>query len=146
MHDKNGTPLQKGDTVLIPAVITDLHETEDYCNVGVETVHGRRPDGAKERFSAINTAVMVKFAALAMVAFLALAGTANAAERKTVPWPFSDSWTKNILVATLIGCPAGALVGSRTGWIGGAHGIATGTAIGCVSGVIVGATFPHSRF
>ena len=59
MHDKNGTPLKKGDRVLIPAVITEIHPTEEYCNVSLETVHGRRPDGQKERFSAINTAVTI---------------------------------------------------------------------------------------
>ncbi|MEP7314265.1 MAG: hypothetical protein ABI859_16900 [Pseudomonadota bacterium] len=58
MHDRNGTPLQKGDKVLIEAVVTDLGGGEDYCNVGVETVAGRRPDGLKERFSAINTGVV----------------------------------------------------------------------------------------
>lgn len=59
MHDRNGTPLKVGDTVLIPAVVTSLGGGEDYCNVGVETVHGRRPDGMKEHMSAINTAVLV---------------------------------------------------------------------------------------
>lgn len=59
MHDRNGTPLQKGDVVLIPAVITELNGGEDHCNVSVLTEHGRRPDGAKEYFGAINTAVMV---------------------------------------------------------------------------------------
>jgi hypothetical protein len=59
MHDRNGTPLKKGDVVLIPAVITELQSGEDYCNVSLETVHGRRPDGVKEYFGAINTGVLV---------------------------------------------------------------------------------------
>lgn len=59
MHDRNGTPLKKGDVVLIPAVITELNGGEEFCNVSVETEHGRRPDGAKEYFGAINTAVLV---------------------------------------------------------------------------------------
>jgi len=59
MHDKNGTPLKKGDVVLITAVITDLSATEEYCNVSLETVHGRRPDGQKEKVYAINTGVLV---------------------------------------------------------------------------------------
>lgn len=62
MHDANGTPLQKGDKVLIPAVITQLSEQEDFCNVTIETTLGRRPDGAKEHVSAINTGVLVKVA------------------------------------------------------------------------------------
>lgn len=59
MHDHNGSALKVGDIVLIPAKITSLQSGEDYCNVGVESVHGRRPDGAKENFYAINTAVLV---------------------------------------------------------------------------------------
>lgn len=59
MHDRNGTPLKKGDVVLIPAVITDLSPGADYCNVSLKTVHGRRPDEAKETISAINTGVLV---------------------------------------------------------------------------------------
>jgi len=60
MHDANGTPLKKGDKVLIPARITELQPGEDYCNVSLETTLGRRPDGDKERICAINTGVMVK--------------------------------------------------------------------------------------
>lgn len=59
MHDSNGTPLKKGDVVLIPAVITELHGGEDFCNVTVKTTHGRRPDGMPETISAINTGVLV---------------------------------------------------------------------------------------
>ena len=61
MHDANGTPLQKGDRILIPGIITSLNPVEDFCNVAVETVLGRRPDGLKEMFHAINTAQLVKF-------------------------------------------------------------------------------------
>lgn len=59
MHDRNGTELKEGDIVLIPAKITQLSPEEGYCNVSVETVHGRRPDDCKETISAINTGVMV---------------------------------------------------------------------------------------
>lgn len=59
MHDANGTPLNKGDVVYIPAIITELQATEDYCNVTIESVLGRKPDGAKERISAINTGVLI---------------------------------------------------------------------------------------
>ncbi len=30
----------------------------DYCNVSLQTVTGRRPDGAKEQIRAINTGVL----------------------------------------------------------------------------------------
>lgn len=59
MHDMNGTPLKVGDTVNIPCVITQLSPSEDYCNVSLETVQGRRPDNQPERLSGINTGVMV---------------------------------------------------------------------------------------
>ena len=59
MHDAKGKELKLGDIVLIPARITQLHPTEDYCNVGAESIFGRRPDGAKETFYAINTGVML---------------------------------------------------------------------------------------
>ncbi len=55
MHDHNGKPLKVGDTVNIPCVIRELHGGTDFCNVTVVTVHGRKPDGLKEVFSAINT-------------------------------------------------------------------------------------------
>lgn len=60
MHDAKGRPLKVGDIVLIPAKITQVSPTEDYCNVSVETTHGRRPDGAKEQVSAINTGVLLR--------------------------------------------------------------------------------------
>ena len=44
MHDKNGTPVAKGDVVLIEAIIDSTYATEDYCNVtlkiGYEKPHG----------------------------------------------------------------------------------------------------------
>lgn len=59
MHDRNGTPLKVGDTVLIPAKVTHVSTEEGYCNLQLETVHGRRPDGTKESIYAINTGVVV---------------------------------------------------------------------------------------
>lgn len=60
MHDTNGTPLNVGDKVLIPAVVKTLSPGDDYCNVCIETTLGRRPDGRKEQIAAINTGVLVK--------------------------------------------------------------------------------------
>jgi hypothetical protein len=60
MHDCNGKPLAKGDKVILEGVITDLFPTEDYCNVTLQSVHSRRPDGTKETISAINTGVLEK--------------------------------------------------------------------------------------
>lgn len=60
MHDAKNRPLKVGYRVLIPAVVTELHATADYCNVTVETAVGRRPDGKRERISAINTGVLLR--------------------------------------------------------------------------------------
>lgn len=59
MHDVNGAQLKVGDKVMLPGMITYLCEGDEYCNVGVESQHGRRPDGHKETVSAINTGVLV---------------------------------------------------------------------------------------
>jgi 5-methylcytosine-specific restriction enzyme A len=87
MHDANGTPLNVGDKVLIPAVVTELHAGDDYCNVSLETTLGRRPDAMKERLSGINTGVLVKFVTL-LIAILLVASFANAAEApRSGHWP-----------------------------------------------------------
>ena len=36
-HDKRGTELQVGDTVMVPCVVKAIHLTEDYCNVDLVT-------------------------------------------------------------------------------------------------------------
>lgn len=60
MHDAKGRELKVGDVVLIPAIITDVQPTPDYCNVSAKSVLGRKPDGAQESFGGINTAVMLR--------------------------------------------------------------------------------------
>ncbi|MBN8955722.1 MAG: hypothetical protein J0H17_03890 [Rhizobiales bacterium] len=60
MHDAKNRELKIGDTVLIAAKVTQLSPGEEYCNVSVQSVFGRRPDGAKETISAINTGVMLR--------------------------------------------------------------------------------------
>lgn len=60
MHDQKGRELKAGDLVLVPARIKDVQAGEDYCNLSIETVYGRRPDGAKENISAINTGVVLR--------------------------------------------------------------------------------------
>jgi len=59
MHDANGNRLKVGDEVLIPAIITELQPSDEFCNVTVKSLHGRRPDGTQESISAINTGVIV---------------------------------------------------------------------------------------
>ena len=60
MHDAKGRELKQGDRVVIVGVVTQVSSTENYCNVSVESVLGRRPDGAKETMSAINTGVLLR--------------------------------------------------------------------------------------
>jgi hypothetical protein len=60
MHDAKGRELKAGDVVLIPARVTELYAGEDFCNVQAKSILGRRPDGAHEIFSAINTGVMLR--------------------------------------------------------------------------------------
>ncbi len=60
MHDAKNRALKVGDTVLVPCVVTELYQTEEFCNVAVETKVGRRPDGELERIGAINTGVMFR--------------------------------------------------------------------------------------
>jgi hypothetical protein len=60
MHDARGRELKQGDRVLIPAVVKQCYGGEDYCNVEIETAFGRRPDGDKEQWSAVNTGVMLR--------------------------------------------------------------------------------------
>jgi hypothetical protein len=60
MHDQIGRKLEVDDIVLIPAVVTKLYDDEDYCNVELKTLFGRRPDDAYEKFGAMNTAVVLR--------------------------------------------------------------------------------------
>lgn len=54
MHDARGKELKVGDVVLIPARITSLSCTPDYCNICVETLGGRLPDGERNSIGYLN--------------------------------------------------------------------------------------------
>jgi len=60
MHDRKGRNLSQGDIVLIPARVKEVMATDDYCNVMLESVFGRRPDDQKETIYAINTGVVLR--------------------------------------------------------------------------------------
>ena len=60
MHDATGRQLKVGDRVVILAVVKELSPIEEYCNVSAESILGRRPDGMKETFGAINTGVLIR--------------------------------------------------------------------------------------
>lgn len=55
MHDAKGRELNVGDTVMIPCKITSLAQTPDFCNVNLETLGGRAPDGIVNSIGYINT-------------------------------------------------------------------------------------------
>lgn len=59
MHDAKGRPLEVGDVVLVPMIVEQCYATEDYCNVTMRSVHGRKPDGMKECLTG-NTAVVFR--------------------------------------------------------------------------------------
>lgn len=60
MHDRNGTPLNVGDTVIFEAVIETLHGGEDYCNVDLRATNYFRPHTDRfEKHFAFNTNELV---------------------------------------------------------------------------------------
>lgn len=63
MHDARGKALKVGDLVMIPAVVTEVFTSDDYCNCTVVTQIGRRPDGQKEKWYSINSGVLLLVAA-----------------------------------------------------------------------------------
>ena len=54
-HDAKNNWLKVGDKVVIPGVITAIHEGEDYCNCTVELDHPMPPYTDKQSLSALNT-------------------------------------------------------------------------------------------
>lgn len=59
MHDRNNTLLLTGDIVMLPARVVALGGGDDFCNVQLETVYGRRPDGLRENLYSVNTGCVV---------------------------------------------------------------------------------------
>lgn len=55
MHDRNGTPLNIGDTVILEGIITQLYGGEDYCNVTIQATGNVRPNLDRHDFHTFNT-------------------------------------------------------------------------------------------
>lgn len=53
MHDKNGTPIKKGDVVLVEALIVETYATPDYCNVQLRIGYDK-PHGADNVVSGVT--------------------------------------------------------------------------------------------
>ena len=62
MHDRNGQPLNVGDRVLIPGVITRAQTGTDFCNITVETDEKMFPGEYKSEIS-LNAKQVEKVAA-----------------------------------------------------------------------------------
>lgn len=50
-HDCDGTKLNIGDIVLIEAVVKEIHQIEDYCNLNLETSLAMPPGNHKTPLS-----------------------------------------------------------------------------------------------
>lgn len=59
-HDKRGTELQVGDTVMVPCLIKAIHLTEDYCNVDLETKLTMPPDYGARTPLTLNSRQTIK--------------------------------------------------------------------------------------
>lgn len=119
MHDANGTPLKVGDEVMIPATITQLSETSDYCNVTAVSKYGRRPDGAQETLTAINTGVLVKWASATVVLAFVLAltgcGSGSGSTPATAPGTTAVSAPAQPNPLIALGIQEGADLGTSQG-------------------------------
>ena len=51
MHDHLGKPLKRGDLVLVPMIIDQVHPNPDFCNITLRTVQKRKPDGYRDVFT-----------------------------------------------------------------------------------------------
>ncbi len=58
-HDKRGTELQVGDTVMVPCRVKAIHLTEDYCNVDLETTLTMPPMQTTQNFT-LNSRQTIK--------------------------------------------------------------------------------------
>lgn len=59
MHDCKGRPLSVGDTVLIPAMITTVSPSPDYCNVSVNVIATMPPNNSKSSMT-LNTKQLIR--------------------------------------------------------------------------------------
>lgn len=58
-HDRDGTLLKVGNTVMVPARVKELHDTEEYCNVTLETLQPMHPGNVRSTL-VLNAKQVVK--------------------------------------------------------------------------------------
>ena len=59
MHDKFGREIKAGDLVLVPCVVRETYQTDEYCNVKVSTTEPMFP-GNERTTMTLNTRQVVK--------------------------------------------------------------------------------------
>lgn len=59
-HDKYDRELKVGDRIIVEYVIKDIHLTEEYCNVGLETVEPMFPTNGKTFLTLNSKQVVLK--------------------------------------------------------------------------------------
>lgn len=59
-HDRDGKLLGVGDSILVPARITGIHDTEEYCNVTLETLQPMFPGDSRSTIT-LNAKQVVLF-------------------------------------------------------------------------------------
>lgn len=60
-HDRDGTELRVGHIVMVPARVKEIHQTEDYCNVTLETCQDMYPTRERSILN-LNAKQVVKHA------------------------------------------------------------------------------------
>lgn len=58
-HDRDGNVLEPGDFVVVRCVVNSITTGEEFCNLTLESIEGRKPDGYKETLC-INANVVEK--------------------------------------------------------------------------------------
>lgn len=58
-HDRDGTLLKVGNTVMVPARVKAIQDTEEYCNVTLETLQPMHPGDSRSTL-VLNAKQVVK--------------------------------------------------------------------------------------
>jgi len=61
-HDRHGATVQVGDRVRVEFIVKEMHLTEDYCNLSLESVERMPPTLEHRTMLAINARQTVKVA------------------------------------------------------------------------------------
>ena len=59
-HDMNGKELKVGSTVMVPCNVKAIHQTEEYCNVDLETNLEMFPGGNRSQITLNSQQTILK--------------------------------------------------------------------------------------